>query len=304
MTRAPSILVVGRSGRLARALMEEAERAGFSVRALGRPELDIEDPDSVRRAVAAQSPRAIINAAGNVVLDDAERQPERAFALNRDGAAHLAEAAARAGIPFVHVSSDYVFDGNKTTPYVEDDPTDPLSVHGRSKVAGEMAVLAAHPSAVVVRTSWVFGPHGTNFVTAMLRLAEKQEAVRVVADQYGTPTAGVDLADALLNITAQLLNKDTTQHGGIYHVAGSGETTWLGLAQAIFSGWARRGRRVPRIEAISLADWPGPGKRPRYSSLGCGKVASRFGIRLPPWQESLEACLDRLAQTDAHLRQL
>ena len=302
MARAPCILVAGRSGRLARALIEVGERAGCNVRALGRPELDIENPDSVRRAVAAQSPHAIVNAAGSVVVDDAERQPERAFAVNCDGAAHLAEAAARAGIPFVHVSSDYVFDGNKTTPYVEDDPTGPLSVYGRSKVAGEQAVLAAHPSPIVVRTSWVFGPHGTNFVTAMLRLAEKQEAVRVVADQHGTPTAGVDLADALLNITAQLLSKDVTQHGGIYHVAGGGETTWLGLAQAIFSGWARRGRRVPRIEPISLADWPGPAKRPRYSQLDCGKVAGTFGIRLPPWQESLEACLDQLAQTDAHLR--
>ena len=296
MAQSSSILVAGRSGRLARALIEEAQRAGFSTRALGRPELDIEDSESVRRAVAALSPRAIINAAGNVVVDEAERHPERAFAVNRDGAANLAEAAARVGIPFVHVSSDYVFDGDKTTPYLEDDPTGPLSVYGRSKVAGEQAVLAVHPSAIVVRTSWMFGPHATNFVTTMLRLAEEQQAVQVVADQYGTPTADIELAHGLLDITNQLLRRGTTVDGGIYHLVGSGETTWFGLAQAIFSGWARRGHRVPRLEPISLADWLGPAKRPRYSSLDCGKVANTFGIRLPPWQESLEACLHQLAQ--------
>jgi dTDP-4-dehydrorhamnose reductase len=302
MVRTPSILVAGRRGRLARALIEEAKRTGFSVRALGRPELDIVDPDSVRRAVAALSPSAIVNAAGNVVLDDAERQPERAFAVNRDGAANLAEAAARAGIPFLQVSSDYVFDGNKTTPYVEDDLTGPLNIYGQSKVAGEEAVLAVYPSAVIVRTSWIFGIHGTNFVTTMLRLAETQEVVRVVADQYGTPTADVDLAQGLLDITAQLLKGNTTQTGGIYHLANSGDSTWLGLAQAVFSGWASRGRRVPRVEAISLTDWPGPAKRPRYSPLDCGKVVRTFGIRLPPWQQSLEACLEQLAQADAQRR--
>jgi len=293
------ILVAGRSGRVARFLVEEAAHLGLPVRALGRPQLDIEDADCIARTLAAESPRAIINAAGCVVVDEAERNPQAAFAINRDGAANLAAAAARRDIPFLHVSSDYVFDGSKMAPYVEEDSPAPLSVYGRSKVAGEQAVMAAHPSAVIVRTSWVYGPYGTNFVTTMLRLAKSQEVVRVVADQYGTPTAGADLARALLAMTTQLLAADHARAAGTYHVAGVGETTWLGFAEAIFARWARAGHRIPRIEPISLADWPGPAQRPRYSCLDCSKVDRVFGVRLPEWQGQLERCVDRLHQLES-----
>ena len=207
MTRCHSpgpILIVGKRGRVAQDLLAEAARTGLPVRALGRPEIDITDPDTIARAIAADAPRAIVNAAAVGTFEDAERDPDRAFALNRDGAAHLAAAARRAGIPFLHLSSDYVFDGSKRAPYVEDDPRAPLSVYGRSKAEGEQAVLDAYPSALVVRTSWVYGPHGANFLTAMLRLADTQDVVRVVADQYGTPTAGADLARALFHIVARL----------------------------------------------------------------------------------------------------
>jgi dTDP-4-dehydrorhamnose reductase len=299
MAAAGPILVAGRSGRLARFLVEAADRLDLPVRALGRPQLDIENPDSVKHVLAAETPRAIINAAGCVVVDEAERNPRAAFAVNRDGAAHLAAAAALHDIPFVHVSSDYVFDGAKMAPYVEDDPPAPLSVYGRSKVAGEQAVMAANPAAVVVRTSWVYGPYGTNFVTTMLRLAKSQEVVRVVADQYGTPTAGADLARALLAMAHQLVGGNDKTKAGVYHVAGSGETTWLGFAEAIFSDWARRGHRVPKIEPISLADWPGPAQRPRYSCLDCTKVERVFGVRLSDWRERLDECLERLHRAEA-----
>jgi dTDP-4-dehydrorhamnose reductase len=291
-----SILIAGRNGRVARDLIEAADGLGLEVTALGRPDLDLNDRDCVARVVEAVAPRAIVNAAGQVVVDEAERDPQRAFAINCDGAAHLAAAAARAGIPLLHLSSDYVFDGAKMEPYREDDPVAPLSVYGRSKAAGEQAVLAAHPGAIVVRTSWVYGPHGVNFLTTMLRLAAAQDAVRVVADQYGTPTAGADLARALLDMAVRVAAKGADVGPGIYHVAGSGEATWFAFAEAIFAGWARRGHRVPNVQPIPLADWPGPAPRPRDSRLDCGKLARTFGITLPAWQDSLERCLDRVVR--------
>jgi len=299
MAKLGPILIAGKSGRVASDLVEEAARLGVTVRALGRPTLDIADPDSVARVMAAERPRAIVNAAGHVFVDEVEQSPDLAFAVNRDGAARLAAAAARAGVPFLQVSSDYVFDGSKRTPYLEDDVPAPLSVYGRSKAEGEQAVLDAHPSACVVRTSWVYGPHGKNFLTTMLNLAETQEVVRVVADQYGTPTAGADLARALLTMVLQALKDPAGVAPGIYHVAGSGETTWFGFAEAIFSGWARRGKRVPAVEPISLSDWHGPAQRPRYSRLACDKAEEVFGIRLPDWRDSLELCLENLAQEKA-----
>jgi dTDP-4-dehydrorhamnose reductase len=295
MDRSDRILIAGRNGRVARDLVAEAARLHVPVKAIGRPELDIENADSIARVFAAEAPRAVINAAGLVAVDEAERNPERAFALNRDGAARLAAVAAQANIPFLHLSSDYVFDGGKGAPYTEADPVAPLSVYGRSKASGEDAVLAANPNAIVVRTSWVFGVTGSNFLTAMLRLADTQDAVRVVADQHGTPTASDELAHALLAMTSRWLEKPHDVTPGIYHVAGRGEATGYGFAEAIFAGWAQRGRRVPRLAAISAADWTGPARRPSDSRLDCEKFARAFGMRLPDWRGSLEQCLDTLA---------
>jgi dTDP-4-dehydrorhamnose reductase len=287
------ILIAGRRGRIAHDLIEQAPRLGLPVQALGRPCLDIEDADSIARAIDSTEPCAIVNAAGYVAVDEAERDPDRAFALNRDGAARLAAAAV--GIPFVHLSTDYVFDGSKRAPYEEDDAPAPLSVYGRSKAAGEEAVLEGNPAALVVRTSWVYSAHGANFLTTMLRLAESQDKVRVVVDQYGSPTAGAELAHALLAMTQRLLDDPAGIAPGIYHVAGTGETTWYGFAEAIFAGWARRGHRVPRSEPISAAEWPGAARRPRDSRLDCGKLKRVFGITLPDWKLSLEACLDSVS---------
>src|SRR5262249_38796114 len=225
------------------------------------------------------------NAAGHVAVDEAERHPQRAFALNRDGAARLAATAAAAGVPFLHLSSDYVFDGGKGAPYTEQGPVVPLSVYGRPKAAGEEPGLAADPGALAGRTSWVFGTQGTNFLPTMLRLAERQDVVRVVADQRGTPTASSELAHALLAMTCRCLDAPAAVGPGIYHVAGTGETTWFGFAEAIFSGWARRGRRMPRLQAIGAAESTGPAPRPSDSRLGCGKLARTVGLRLPAWQE-------------------
>jgi dTDP-4-dehydrorhamnose reductase len=296
MVNSSPILIAGRNGRVARDLAEQAARLGFTARAVGRPELDIENVDAIARVMAAERPCAIVNAAAVGLVDEAERNPERALALNRDGAARLAAAAAHAGIPFLHISTDFVFDGSKRTPYVEEDPAAPANIYGRSKLAGEQAVLAAHPSALVLRTAWVYGRHGTNFLTTMLRLAETQDVVRVVADQYGSPTAGADLARALLDIAARRATAPS-EASGIYHLAGTGETSWHGLAEAIFAGWARRGHRVPHVEPISMAEWPSPAQRPPYSALDCRKVECVFGIRLPCWEESVDRCLDAIHRT-------
>lgn len=298
MSTTQPIMVAGKTGQLARCLTEEAARRGVALIALGRPALDLADAPSVARTVAAHAPRAIVNAAAYTAVDKAEAEPADAMAVNRDGAGALAAAAARHRIPFIHVSTDYVFDGRKETPYREEDPPTPLGAYGRSKLEGEAAVRAACPAAIILRTSWVYSAYGQNFVRTMLRLAETRDAVRVVDDQHGAPTAAADLAGAILDLLAQGAVNSDTESGGIYHLASSGETTWHGFAAAIFAGWARRGHRVPRLEPITTAQYPTPAQRPQNSRLNCSKIARAFGVRLPPWQASLERCLDQLA--DAH----
>jgi dTDP-4-dehydrorhamnose reductase len=221
------------------------------------------------------------------------------MAVNRDGAGALATAAARQKIPFIHVSTDYVFDGRKDAPYREDDIPCPLGAYGRSKLAGEAAVQAACPAAVILRTSWIYSPFGQNFVRTMLRLAQSSESVQVVDDQHGAPTAAADLAGAILDLIERLAAKNPggRESGGIYHLANAGETTWHGFAAAIFAGWSRRGHRVPTLEPITTAQYPTPARRPHNSRLDCSKIAHVFGLRLPPWQDSLERCLDELAGT-------
>lgn len=298
MQKTRSILVAGRTGQLARALLALSNERKLPLLALGRPEFDISDPRAVDRAITDQLPRAIINAAAYTLVDRAESEPDLAFKINRDGAAHLARAAARLQIPFIHVSTDYVFDGSKPKPYLEDDRPSPLGVYGQSKRDGEVAVVDSYPAAFVVRTSWVYSAYGQNFVKTMLRLAESRDRVRVVDDQYGAPTSARDLAGAILAMVEQIEGNSKEIRGGIYHLAATGETTWCGFAAAIFSGWANRGKPVPTLEAITTAGYPTPARRPVNSRLDCSKVARVFGIRLQPWHQALENCLDELAMNE------
>jgi len=209
--------------------------------AVGRPELDIESGEGIDRVTAAVEPSAIVNAAAYTAVDRAEAEPERAFAVNCEGAALLAGAAARRGIPFIQISTDYVFDGSKRSPYREDDLPAPPNVYGSSKLASETAVLEACPCAAVIRVSWLYSPYGNNFVRTMLRLSEKESVVRVVEDQRGTPTSAADLAGAILTIVERLRSANGRDYAGIYHLAGDGETSWHGFAAAIFASLARRG---------------------------------------------------------------
>ena len=290
-----TILVTGGSGQLALALDAAAVSSGLSVARVGRPGFDFDRPASIDDAFAAAAPSLVVNAAAYTAVDAAEDDAEAAYRANRDGPAALARLCAAAGVPLIHVSTDYVFDGAKGAPYLETDTTTPTGVYGASKLAGEQAVLAACPQAIVLRTSWVYSPTGKNFVRTMLGAARKTNRLRVVADQTGCPTTAADLANAILAIATQL-KPDGWQgrFGGVFHAAGSGSTTWHGLALAAFEEAARLGRPMPAVDPIATADWPTRARRPADSRLDCSKLRSVFGVALPPWRDSLAPTVDAI----------
>lgn len=281
------ILVTGGSGQLALATELAARSRRVEILRVGRPEFDFDRPDTVDAAVAASEPALVVNAAAYTAVDAAEGNVDAALRANRDGPARLAQLCRSSGIPLIHVSTDYVFDGTKGAPYVETDPTSPTGAYGASKLAGEQAVLALCPCAIVLRTSWVYSPGGKNFVRTMLNAAQKTNRLRVVADQRGCPTAAADLAEAILDIAGSLARGLPDGRAGLYHACGSGWTTWHGFAVAIFEEAASYGAPVPAVDAIATADWPTPAKRPADSRLDCGKLERSFGLRLPPWRASL-----------------
>lgn len=280
-------LVTGGSGQLALALEREADRRGHEVRRVGRPVFDFDRPASIDTVFAAARPSLVVNAAAYTAVDAAEAAAEAAVRANRDGPARLAELCEAAGIPLIHVSTDYVFDGRKGAPYLESDPTAPTGVYGASKLTGELAVLERCPAALILRTSWVYAATGKNFVRTMLNAARKTDRLRVVADQRGSPTAAADLAAAILVIAERLRAGAMSEVAGIYHACGGGWTTWHGFAEAIFAEATPYGAPVPSVEAIATADWPTPARRPADSRLDCGKLARVFGLTLPPWREGL-----------------
>lgn len=297
-----SILIAGRNGQLASCLRDLAALRGLPAVALGRAELDLEVREGIDRTVAQIAPCMIINVAAYTAVDQAESEAGKAFSINRDGAAALADIAWQRNIPFVHLSTDYVFDGAKHEPYDEADVPAPLSAYGASKLAGEAAVLAAHPLATVVRSSWIYSAIGSNFVRTMLRLAETHPIVRVVCDQQGNPTSAAELAAALLQIAERSLTDDRRTAAGIFHLAGQGATTWHDFAEAIFDGLSRRGVQPPKLEAITTEQYPCAARRPPNARLDSSKAERVFGIRLPAWRHSLEICLDQLVgegNTDA-----
>ncbi|QQO23324.1 dTDP-4-dehydrorhamnose reductase [Bradyrhizobium diazoefficiens] len=297
-----SILIAGRNGQLASCLHDLAALSGLPVVALGREELDLEVRGGIDTMIASIAPCMIINAAAYTAVDQAESEMGRAFSINRDGAAALADIAWQRNIPFIHLSTDYVFDGAKREAYDEADVPAPLNTYGASKLAGEAAVLAAHPLATIVRSSWIYSPTGSNFVRTMLRLAETRPIVRVVCDQHGSPTLAAELAAALLTIAEKSLTDDRRTAAGIFHLAGQGSTSWHGFAAAIFDGLSRRGMRPPTLEAITTEQYPCAARRPLNSRLDSSKAERVFGIRLPAWRHSLETCLDQLVgkgDTDA-----
>ncbi len=289
------VLVAGRQGQLAQALCARLPRDGHAVVALGRPELDIADADGVARALDAARPDLVVNAAAYTAVDRAEDEPEAAFAVNRDGAANLARAAAAAGVPLLHLSTDYVFDGLKGAPYVETDAPNPLGIYGRSKAAGEAAVLAAHPRSLVLRTAWVCSATGANFMRTMLRLAAEREELRVVADQLGAPSFAEDLADAIAAMAPRLVAAPAGDAAfGIFHLTGAPHASWHGFAEAILAEAAARGHPRPRLLPITTGQYPTKARRPPDGRLDCARIARLHGIRPARWRGSLARCLDIL----------
>jgi dTDP-4-dehydrorhamnose reductase len=284
------ILVTGRAGQLATALSEQAHGSSVELITRGRPELDLERPSEAAARISDLRPDVVVNAAAYTAVDRAEAEPDRAFAVNRDGATAAARAAAQLGVPFIHISTDYVFDGAKLAPYVERDKTGPINVYGTSKLAGEQAVLDAHPQALILRTSWVFSPFGSNFVKTMLTAGATRPALRVVSDQLGSPTSALDLAASILAIAPRLRD----EAGGVFHYAGRGATNWFGFAEAIFAESRKLGGPSPDLQAITTQEYPTPARRPANSRLDCSAFAARFGMAPRPWAEDLPRVVRRL----------
>jgi dTDP-4-dehydrorhamnose reductase len=289
------IAVTGRQGQIARALWEAGKALGVEIITLGRPQLDLAVSETIEPALRAASIDIVVNAAAYTAVDQAESEPEVAAKINKAGAGAVAAAAKALGAPIIHLSTDYVFDGAKTSAYVEDDPVAPTSAYGVSKLAGELAVAAANCDLVILRTAWVYAPYGVNFVRTMLALAETRPEVRVVADQRGCPTYAPDIAGAIIRIARNLLkDRSDPRIRGIFHLAGTGETTWAGFADAIFGYLSEKGRRRATLIPITSAEYPTLARRPANSRLNCAKLASIHGIELPHWQDSLATCLERL----------
>jgi dTDP-4-dehydrorhamnose reductase len=286
------ILVTGAAGQVGHEVGRAEWPSGWTIAACDRAALDITDAAGIAAALADQAPDLAINLAAYTAVDRAESEPDLARRINCTGAALLAAACAEAGVPLVQLSTDYVFDGSKRGPYREDDPVAPLGVYGSSKEAGERAVRAASDRHVILRTSWVYGVHGTNFVKTMLRLMTERPALRVVADQTGCPTGAADIARALVAIAARIAAGQA--QWGTFHFAGAGAVTWHGFAEAIVALAAPRLGRRPPVAAIATAEYPTPARRPANSVLDCAKIAAEYGILPRPWQMALAEVVDEL----------
>ncbi len=288
-------LLFGGDGQLGRALAKAVAPAGWRIVSLGRAAADITDADQIARAIDAHEPAVVVNAAAYTAVDKAESDRDDAFRINDIGAGIVARAASDAQATVIHLSTDYVFDGQASRPWREDDPIAPLGVYGASKAAGEDAVRDAARRHLILRTSWVFGVDGNNFVKTMLRLGAERPALKIVADQVGRPTSAHDLADAILAIAAKIGGGVSTAKAyGTFHFANAGAVSWHEFAREIFAQSAKRGGPSPALTAIPTSDYPTPAKRPAYSVLDCDKLAGLYGIEPRPWQAALGDVLDRL----------
>jgi dTDP-4-dehydrorhamnose reductase len=291
------ILVTGREGQVVQALAEEGLGEGHEIIRLGRPEFDLAAPEGIRTALDRHRPDVVVSAAAYTAVDQAESEPDLAMAINGTAPGVIAAAAAERGLPIIHLSTDYVFDGLKPTPYVETDVTGPQGIYGRTKLAGEQAVAAANPRHVILRTAWVYAHGGKNFVRTMLRLAADRPELRVVSDQLGCPTYATDLARSILDISGKLAGAEAgDERFGLFHASGTGDTSWAGFASAIFELSARQGGATAQVTPIATADYPTPARRPANSRLSCNQIQRVYGIRQPHWFDGLSRCLGRLDQ--------
>lgn len=289
------IFVAGKTGQVALSLKEEATERGIDLHTYGRPDFDLGESEAIHEFVAQKRPSAIINAAAYTAVDNAEDDEDTAYSINAIAAGKLAQSARTLGVPFIHISTDYVFDGEKQTPYTEGDTPNPTGAYGRTKLAGEKLVMDANPNAVIMRTAWVYSPFGKNFLKTMINLAGR-DSLGVVADQFGNPTYAPDIARGILDCLQFINSAKDNSVGGIYHMTGSGSASWHEFAETVFDIAGKYGLGKPTVNAITTADYPTPAKRPASSRLNCTKLYETFGVKLPEWQSSTADCIKRLSE--------
>jgi dTDP-4-dehydrorhamnose reductase len=289
-----SILLIGAMGQLGQELNRKGAAGGCDIIPLDLPVFNITNKFEVAKKVRKDNVSIVINAAAYTDVDKAESEPGIAFKVNRDGPAYLASACSEVGVPLIHISTDYVFDGNKKRPYVETDPVLPLGVYGKSKAAGELEVRRRLKENIILRTAWLYGVEGQNFVKTMLRLGKEKKVLKVVNDQYGCPTYAADLADAILTIIKRY-RKNQLLRWGTYHFCGRGTTTWYNFALKIFD-FAREKVKlsVETVVPIKTEEYPTPAKRPVNSSLDCSQITETFDVSLSSWEESLARMLEKI----------
>ncbi len=284
------ILVTGANGQVGHCLSQTLMQQGITHLALTRNQLDISNAQAVSETIDTYQPDIVINAAAYTAVDKAESDGERAFAINRDGAANLATACAKVDAAIFHISTDYVFSGTLDRAYREEDPTAPQGVYGQSKLEGELAIASINQKHIILRTAWVFGEHGNNFVKTMLRLGQERDHLRVVADQMGGPTYSGDISSALIAIASEYASKGELAWG-TYHYSGFPHCSWHDFACEIFACATQQklyAKSVPTVSAIATADYPTPAKRPANSRLDCSRIQQTFGIQPSNWQQALE----------------
>ncbi len=305
--RSTRILVTGAGGQVGGALVPSLASLGEVVVPC-RAELDLADPESVRRAVREFKPHWVVNAAAYTAVDKAESEVEAARAINATALGALGEEARVIGAAVVHFSTDYVFDGSKQSPYIETDATGPLNAYGKTKLEGERALAASGAAHLIFRTSWVYGATGKNFARSILRMARERDVLRIVADQHGAPTWSEDLARMTAHVVGQLSARVAQDHAGlsetvsifngVYHATGSGETTWFGFAKTIVEEVAllEPEAKLAKVEPIPTAEYPTPARRPMNSRLDCAKLERAFGWRMPGWSESTQRVIAELVR--------
>ena len=287
-------LLTGAGGQVGWEIVRRAAAHHISLEGFPRNELDITNPDSILRVMKVVRPDLVINAAAYTKVDLAESEPDTASRVNRTGPGLLAQCCGDAGIPMIHISTDYVFDGRNKTPYLESEPLSPLGIYGRTKADGEAEVRRKLPRHLIMRTAWVYGVHGSNFVKTMLKLGRERDHLRVVDDQLGCPTAASDIADAILTL-AQKISDGTEISWGTYHYCGEGIVSWYRFAVEIFHIAQQRGYPFsPEIEPIPSSEFPTPVRRPSFSALDCTRIKDTFRIHPRPWRESLVEVVEEI----------
>jgi dTDP-4-dehydrorhamnose reductase len=288
------MLLLGGTGQIGEEFRALRFPKDVKVVAPNRSEFDLEDPQGIARIISAEPWHAVVNAAGYTDVDRAETEQAKAFAINAGAPSQLAAETGRRGIPLIHISTDYVFDGRKGAPYLEQDEVGPLNAYGHSKLAGERGVSTANPRHVILRTSWVYSPYRKNFVRTILRLAAERDRLTIVDDQRGCPTAARDIAKACADIALRCATHPEQASYGTYHYAGANEATWFEFAKATLDLAGDRLGRRPQLVPIPTIDYPTPARRAADTRLDCSRIVSDYGIKLRPWREALFETIDRL----------